>query len=174
MLHDRRTLTAVTDTFQHHAVYMHICLHRRLNPTRPLIVAAYCVLLCGVWAISLAVPFWAWLLIDSAVIVAWQQTAERVKAVQSAAAARGGRCARYFCKRFATKRYIYCCILNVLHCGFTVYWTSLIVACWRVRTAVVLCPLHLQQQLLYTTVLRFKSRYSHCDVMHRALLQIHC
>jgi hypothetical protein len=48
---------------------------------------------CGVWAVSLAVPFWAWLLIDGAVIVAWQQIAERVKAVANTAAARGGRCA---------------------------------------------------------------------------------
>jgi hypothetical protein len=60
---------------------------------------------CGVWAVSLAVPFWAWLLIDGAVIVAWQQIAERVKAVANTAAARGGRYIRYYCKRFTVKRY---------------------------------------------------------------------
>jgi hypothetical protein len=84
------SLTAATNTS---TICMHVCLCRRLNPTRPLIVAAYCTLVCGVWAVSLAVPFWAWLLIDGAVIVAWQQIAERVKAVANTAAARGGRCA---------------------------------------------------------------------------------
>jgi hypothetical protein len=90
---DVHLLATATDISTVYTIRMHACSCRRLNPTRPLIVAAYCTLVCGVWAVSLAVPFWAWLLIDGAVIVAWQQIAERVKAVANTAAARGGRCA---------------------------------------------------------------------------------
>ncbi|CAM9698706.1 unnamed protein product [Phaeothamnion confervicola] len=71
-------------------------LPRRLNPTRAWVVACYALPLCVVWALSMVMPWWAWLLVTAALVVVYSQVllprceARRHSAVEAAMVAAPG------------------------------------------------------------------------------------